>query len=402
MFYLTTKNKEDCYGCGGCQLICPNQFIIMRNDNDGFLYPEKSSNNCGTCNLCESVCPNVNKGKIECKEGQPTAYLGIHKDDKTLQESSSGGVFSGVAQVFCVDNYRVFGAQFGEKLKVEHTYVSQIDQIARFRKSKYVLSDMSDTYKMAKIFLIEGKRVLFTGTPCQVAGLKLYLGKAYENLLCVDVVCHGAPSQKVFDSYIKFLESKHGGRVNSFSFRHKTYSWLKGWNSRNVKYSIGEESFVFSSTEDSYLRGYHRGLFYRPSCYKCKYANPQRISDITMADFWGVDELFPKIDVHKGCSVLISNTEKGQEWMDRLEESMTLEKVELSDVIKRNSQLREPAKKHHKREVFFSNLGKQDFESVVNLCIPKERITIRKIVVKFVPYKMKRIIKRLKKYNKTK
>lgn len=402
MFYLTTKNKEDCYGCGACQLVCPNQSITISNDNEGFLYPERSASNCGNCNYCERVCPNLNKEKIQWKEGQPRAYLGIHKEDKTLQNSSSGGVFSGVAQVFCTDDYRVFGAQFGEGLKVEHTHISHLSQMTKLRKSKYVFSDMGNSYREARDFLEVGMKVLFTGTPCQIAGLKLYLGKAYEHLLSVDVICHGAPSQKVFDSYIKFLESKHKGKVKSFSFRHKTYSWLKGWNSKNVKYSIGKESFIISPTEDPYLRGYHKGLFYRPSCYQCKYANPQRISDITMADFWGVDELFPKIDVHKGCSVLISNTEKGQEWMDRLEESMTLEKVELSDVIKRNSQLREPAKKHHKREVFFSNLGKQDFESVVNLCIPKERITIRKIVVKFVPYKMKRIIKRLKKYNKTK
>lgn len=396
MFYLTTKNKEDCYGCGGCQLVCPNQFIIMCNDHEGFLYPEKSSNNCGTCNLCESVCPNVNKGKIECKKGQLMAYLGIHKDDKTLQESSSGGVFSGVAQAFCVDDYRVFGVQFGEKLKVEHAYVSHVDQITRFRKSKYVFSDMSDTYEMVKAFLIEGKKVLFTGTPCQIAGLRLYLNKEYEKLLCVDFICRGVPSQKTFDLYIDFLREKYQGAVEAFSFRHKTYSWLRGWNSRNVKFTVDGREVVLSSVDDPYLRGYYKSLFYRPSCYQCKYANVERVSDITMADFWGVEKLFPEVEVHRGCSVILANTKKGQEWVAKLEEFMKMEEVKLSDVIKRNSQLREPAKRHTKRDVFFSNFGEHDFETVVNLCVPKETIPFKKDVVKFIPYKVRKIIKQLR------
>lgn len=400
MFFLETKNKEDCYGCGACGLICPCESMIMIEDEEGFAYPQKSEESCKECGCCKKVCPNISKSKITERVYPSKAYLAIHRDEEIVNKSSSGGVFSALTSAFFGGSYKVFGVEFDKDLNVKHSWASDREKMAGYRKSKYVFSDMGNSYEEAKAFLDAGEKVLFTGVPCQIAGLKLYLGKEVENLLCGDVICHGAPSQKVFDWYIKYLENKHKGRVSSFTFRHKTYSWFKGWNSRNVKYSIGEESFIYSSTVDPYLRGYHEGLFYRPSCYTCKYANPVRVSDITMADFWGVDELFPTIDVHKGCSVLLANTKKGQEWVNQLEAFMTIKEVGLRDVIIRNRQLREPAKKHQGREMFFSNLGKKDFKSMVKRCIPKEQITLRKTVVKLMPYKMKKMIKKLR--NKSK
>ena len=396
MFYLDTGDKELCCGCRACETICPKKCITMTEDEEGFYYPLKQDDLCINCGLCESVCPSIHKEKIDhtASETILKAFLAINKDEKTVYKSASGGVFSAVANAYCKDNFVIFGAQFDGQLRVIHSHVHSLDEINKYRKSKYVQSDINDSYKKAEEYLKSGKRVLFTATPCQIAGLRLYLKKEYEHLFCVDLVCHGVPSQKIFDKYIQYIEQKYKEKVTDFTFRHKTIDKQDKWNSRNVKIRISERELIMNSNEDKYLRGFHPGLYYRPSCYKCKYANLKRISDLTMADFWGVEKLFPDKDVHKGISALIVNSVKGNKLLSDLNQIMELNEVDFDYVIQSNAQLNRPAKINPKREQFFDLLNENRFDLAVDRCIPRPSI-IRRIASKVLPTSTKDFIKRL-------
>ena len=377
-------------------MICPTNCIKMVEDTEGFLYPFRNYNFCIDCGLCEEVCPFIQKQKIEHNtQGYlPKAFLALHKDEKVVFHSSSGGVFSAVANAYYNKNYIIFGAQFDENLKVIHSFIQSLEGIEKYRKSKYVQSDINNSYKQAEIFLRKGKRVLFTGTPCQIAGLRLYLRKEYENLFCLDLVCHGVPSQKVFDKYIQYFEIKCKEKVIDFIFRHKTIDKNGQWNSKNVKIVTKNRIFVIDSGKDKFLKGFHQGLFYRPSCYNCKYATPTRVSDFTMADFWGVERLFPEMDVHRGVSVLVVNSNKGEKLLKKIENIMILREVEYNYVIQCNIQLKEPVKLHPMRELFFETIDKNRFDLAVNNCIPQPFI-IKRIMSRLLPPSIKKIIKKI-------
>lgn len=399
MFYLTSLKKEMCCGCRACELICPTKCIRMVEDEETFLYPIKDEALCTNCGLCESVCSFINKKKIINKIDDNTvvpsrAYLAIHKDEDTLYKSASGGAFSAVANSFCQENYAVFGVEFTDEFKVIHSHVDSLSLISKYRKSKYVQSDTNICYSKAKELLEKGVHVLFTGTPCQIAGLKLFLKKDYENLLCVDLVCHGVPSQGIFDRYIDYLVNKYRGGLEAYQFREKIKNKNNQWNSRNVKISINGKTRVLNNIKDKYLRGFHSGLYYRPSCYNCIYANSTRVSDITMADFWRVEQLFPLVDVHKGASALIFNTANGYGFKERIDNYMNLTEVDYDDVIIRNGQLRRPANKHQYRERFFKLLEENDFGTAVDKCMPRF-LFLRRIVGKVLPYKTKEQIKKI-------
>ena len=339
--------------------------------------------------------PLCSKGKnrFYCNGRLTKAYFAVNNSSKTVFNSASGGVFSAITDTYCKGDFIIFGVQFDNKTNVIHSYTDSLDGARKYRKSKYVQSDIGESYKDAERFLKSGKKVLFTGTLCQIAGLRLYLRKEYENLFCLDLVCHGVPNQNIFDIYIRYIENKYKGEVDDFQFRHKTMDKSGKWNSRNVKIKIATKEIIMSSVKDKYLKGYHSGLFYRPSCYNCKYANPNRISDITMADFWGVEKLFQE-DVHKGVSVITVNTKKGQDILNRLTKTMDLREVELEYVIKSNGQLNRPAAKHPKREQFFELLDKVGFASAVDTCIPKPPL-IKQVASKVLPQKVKNAIKKI-------
>ncbi len=394
MFYLETGKKVDCCGCRACEHICPTNSIKMIEDEEGFGYPLRNESLCIQCDLCKKVCPIVNRDEISNsfdKTFQPKAYMAINRDETILDKSASGGVFSAIVESYCKDNFVVFGVEFDEKLHAIHSYSETIEGTDKYRKSKYIQSDINDSYKKVERFLREGKSVLFTGTPCQIAGLRLFLRKDYDNLFCVDLVCHGVPSQKVFNDYKDYLQKKYEGEIRSFTFRHKTHTNSKDWNSRNIKAVINDKTIVMNSQEDVYLKGYHSGLFYRPACYECKYANPNRVSDVTMADFWGVEKLYPNENVHKGVSVLLANTAKGQLLVQKMHKQMKLDKVDINYVIESNAQLNRPAKMHPKRDKFYQLLKTKPFDEVVDLCIPRPSL-VRRIASKILPQGIKEVI----------
>jgi coenzyme F420-reducing hydrogenase beta subunit len=398
LFYLDSKNEEMCCGCKACEQVCPTDCISMIEDKKGFNYPFKNQEKCIECGLCEKVCPFVQKKKIDINfNGLPKAYYAANKNVDTLMASVSGGVFTSVIVTYCKEDFAIFGVQFDDRFKVIHSYSESIEEAKKYRKSKYVQSDINNSFKQAETFLKEGKKALFTGTPCQVAGLRLFLRKEYENLFCLDLVCHGVPSQNIFDKYIKYIEEKYKGKITDFTFRHKVLNKNGKWNSKNIKVKVNNKDIIHKPNEDLYLKGFHGELFYRPSCYNCQYANPDRISDITMADFWGVEKLIPEDDVHKGISVILVNTPKGQEVLKGLTETMNIKEVSLDFVIESNAQLNRPAKKHLKYEEFFKHINSERFDDVVNKCIPKPPL-IKSIASRILPNEVKKVIKKIIKW----
>ena len=354
--YLKNNNKEQCSGCGACANICPKNAIQMVEDNEGFKYPTIDKEKCINCGLCERTCPIIKQLPIV----KPKSYLYISNDEENLLSSTSGGAFSEIAKIFYEkDRTTIYGCTYEKENQVVHVGVNNISDIDQFKKSKYVQSDLKNTYKEIKSLLDKNEKVLFSGTPCQVSGLKSFLKKEYDNLLCVDIVCHGVPSQKLFDYYICNEERKKGEKLKKFTFREKVEN-NKKTNSANVKLEFENGDVVTKpSKESTYMKGFSSRLFYRPSCYNCKFASINRMSDITICDLWGITE----IDIskyNKGISGIIVNTEKGSLIIDKIEGIK--KEISISQVVKTNECYTKPTNYNKNREKFFKNLTKENFD----------------------------------------
>lgn len=299
--------KEQCCCCAACMNICPTQAITIKADVDGFTFPEINKDLCTECGLCNKVCAFQN---IPVKGDDPIAtYAAINKNSNILSASASGGVFGALASLVFDQKGVVFGCAYNDILEPEHISIDNLLDLEKIQGSKYVQSDINTTYTEAKRYLENGRYVLFTGTPCQIAGLKSFLGKDYENLITADLICHGVPSAKFFKGYIKYLEGKLKGRVIDFKFRDKSKGWgLMG----KVIYKKGDkilEKFINPKTSyyyDYFLKGY----IYRENCYECKYACGSREGDFTMGDYWGIEKVHPEIETKNGVSVFLINSKK--------------------------------------------------------------------------------------------
>lgn len=394
MFYLKEQRKENCMGCQACKQACPKNAIDIVEDEEGFLYPEKNSN-CIECGICEKVCPISNK--IENKAVRQEVYAAIYKEEQILQNSSSGGAFTAICNSFCDENYVIFGAEYDKNFKVRHGYINNIKDIENFRKSKYVQSDINDSYIKVREFLNEGKTVLFSGTPCQVVGLKNFLkNKEYENLLCIDIICHGVPSPKVWRKYIEYVESKYNSKIKKINFREKINKDNK-WNSKNIKIELeNNKTIIEDNIKNYYLTGFRKELLFRPSCKICKFANPNRISDITIGDCWGIKNINKELDVHKGVSLIVINTEKGKDILNVLSEYMDLEKLDLEFAIKENAQFREPTKFHKNRNKFYKNIDKSNFDRLIKkYAKDKYKVRIKRNIGKLIPKEIKEKLKKI-------
>ena len=340
---IILKNKKDCCGCEACVQRCPKRCISMHEDEEGFLYPNVNPSLCIDCGLCEKVCPVINQSEIH----KPLkVYAAKNPDEQIRLSSSSGGIFTMLAEQVLNDNGVVFGARFNVNWEVEHGYADTLDGIASFRGSKYVQSRIGDSYLQVEAFLKQGRRVLFSGTPCQVAGLKKYLGnRKYDNLLTVDVVCHGVPSPLVWRKYLGEIIRPKGiaGKKSVFSslnrisvitgisFRDKTLGWKKYGFEIRISASKADENTVLKSgisQEDIYLyepleknlfmKGFLKNLYLRPSCYACASRSGKSGSDITIADYWGIAKYYPRFDDDRGVGLVLINTLRGAEVYSRL------------------------------------------------------------------------------------
>lgn len=325
---ISITQKQDCCGCNACAQICPKQCITMQEDNEGFLYPRVDTENCIDCHLCEKICPVSNHGT----ERKPLkVYAAINKDEEVRKQSSSGGIFTALAEQVIKQGGVVFGARFDERWQVKHDYTETMEGLAAFRGSKYVQSQIGNSYQEAERFLKAGRKVLFSGTPCQIAGLRNYLRKEYDNLLTVDFICHGVPSPMVWRRYLKEEVARQCDRKNSvsehpiheedvlvegISFRDKTMGWKKYSFALTLSTTNGSgDKIQFCScspmTKNEYLRGFMSNVYLRPSCYSCAFKCLKSKSDITLGDFWNIRLYNKHLDDNQGLSLMLLNNSRG-------------------------------------------------------------------------------------------
>lgn len=295
---LTFTDKSQCCGCTACASICPKQCIQMIEDKEGFLYPQINYSVCVDCGLCEQVCPVLHPAQAKEK---PAVFAAVNNNPEVRIQSSSGGIFTLLAEQTIKKDGVVFGACFDKEWNVFHRYTETLEGLSVFRGSKYVQSDMGTSFQDAKRFLDQGREVLFSGTPCQIAGLKNYLRKPYSTLLTVEVACHGVPSSKVWQN---FLSGKRN--ITQISFRFK----CKGWKGYHMMLEYEGHKEVIPFCENPYMSAFLSDLSVRPSCFACPAKINHSQSDVLIADFWGIDQIQPEIDDNKGCSlVMVNNSE---------------------------------------------------------------------------------------------
>lgn len=302
---ISIKDKTECCGCGACKQVCRRNCISMICDNQGFAYPVVDTSLCVDCHLCEKICPVINK--YESKEKPLSCYLSKTKNDRVRTESSSGGIFSEIANEVIKQGGVVFGVQFDQQWQVIYSYTEEFKGIAPYRGSKYVQADTNDCYKKVELFLKSNRLVLFCGTPCYVAGLKHYLQKDYSNLLTIDFVCHSIPSPLVWKLYMQDLEKRNGNSIKRVSFRDKS----NGWSNYSLMLDFGDKKILESHFENLYMRGFSSDIFTRPSCSNCPARNFSSGSDITLADAWAINNYHPEMNDEKGLSHVLVNSQTG-------------------------------------------------------------------------------------------
>ena len=330
---IKISDPSQCCGCTACASICTHDAIMMRPDALGFLYPNVDTNKCVECGLCEKVCAFNENYDISLNLPQPTAYGARHKDMNEVATSRSGAAFIAVSDYILENGGVVYGAGYADHFRVVHKRAETKEQRNEFKGSKYVQSDLSGIFRQVKQDLKEGFTVLFSGTPCQTAGLHSYVGKKLrENLVLMDIVCHGVPSPYIWRDYLAYLEKKHGSEICYVNFRDKDEF---GWGAH-------QESFKFVKTKDTksiFPFKFYQPTWFRHSCGVCKYTNLKRPSDITIGDFWGWQKIDSSINADdKGLSLVLCNTEKGQKLFDIVKEQMIVISAKLESCLQPNLQ----------------------------------------------------------------
>lgn len=325
---------EYCTGCRACEQLCARKAIEMKPNAEGFLEPVVNKTKCINCDLCIKRCPQ--NGEVG-KHGTIETFAVRDKIDKELRHSASGGAFAVVARNVLKNGGYVVGAAYVNHFKVKHIVINQIEDLQQLQSSKYVQSNTEQTYTEVEQLLKIGKQVLYSGTPCQVGGLKSYLHKEYSNLLTIEVICHGVPSPKLFAKYINWLESKMHGKLVSYNFRDKAYGWGLDYMTKTKT-----KTKTKSNVLDPYYTYFLRGNTYRECCYKCKYCTPQRVSDFTIGDYWGIEKEHPEFNSIKGVSCLLINTPKGADYWAQNKDAFFFLKSSFEKVAKINHNLRYP------------------------------------------------------------
>ncbi|MBO5439481.1 MAG: Coenzyme F420 hydrogenase/dehydrogenase, beta subunit C-terminal domain [Clostridia bacterium] len=385
MIYI--ENKEKCSGCHACVDICPKSCISMVSDNEGFLYPKVDESTCIKCGLCVKACPIITP-KERTKSIDGIKAYGAYSNTKEIRRySSSGGLFTEIATYIINNGGVVFGAAFNEDFSVSHKMVDTIEGLSVFRGSKYVQSTIGNTYKEAKELLTEGKLVLFTGTPCQIGGLYSYLGKDYENLITQDIICHGVPSPMVWQKYKEYQENKNNSTINAVQFRNKD----SGWKSYSVVLGFdNDKEYRQKSGNDLYIKSFLTDLCLRPSCYNCSFKGKVRESDITLADFWGIENVIPEMDNDKGISLMLVNSLRGQALFEKIKDNVTYKETDLDEALKYNSAAVESVTKPKNREKFIRTVNNQGFEKASKKYLGVGTISYIKRILRKILRKIKR------------
>lgn len=364
-----------CCGCSACYNVCSQQAISMAFDNEGFLYPVIDEQKCIGCNACARVCP-VKNGALK-QEYTVRAYAAYNKDNIQRMNSSSGGVFPAIAEYILLHNGVVFGAAFDKNYQVVHTKIDSISELYKLQGSKYVQSILGKVFLMVRTELLAKKMVLFSGTPCQIEGLKKFLGKEYSTLYTIDLICHGVPAPKIWE---KYLDEEYGiSNITNISFRNKKHGWGNFDLTIETKNYIQHEASDVSIYKESFLRGFLKELYLRPSCHNCAFKGIDHASDITLGDLWGSKEICPQfIKDDKGISVVFIQSCKGEFLINQLDSKLIFNEVSVNEAINHNLAMVQSEIPHPDRELFFKELNSDNRSSIKKLIEKHIGPTLRK------------------------
>lgn len=365
---IKIQNKKDCCGCSACKNICPKKCISMVEDQEGFSYPKIDIKSCINCKMCEHACPIINKKSKDFANKVIESYAIFNKNESTRKNSSSGGLFPLFAEKILDLNGIIIGAAFDDNFVVRHVAIENKTELYKLQSSKYVQSNPQNIFQITKTYLDDGRTVLYSGTACQIAGLKSFLRKDYENLYTIDVLCHGVPSPMILQKYLDYRREKaNDDKISSVSFRDKS----TGWKSYNTKIEFEHSTYLDKQVNDPYMKLFLGEAILRPSCHDCKFKDMNRDSDITLGDAWGINKIFPKMDDDKGTSVMFIHSEKGRKLAESILEDTTYIKSDLDTLLPPTADSRKSVKPHKNRDKVFALLiESNDFDKALKLIKP--------------------------------
>jgi hypothetical protein len=390
--FIKILNKKDCTGCRACEQICPVKAISMKEDDEGFITP------CIKCGLCKKTCGQIdrfyNKNNLEERK-----FLGVRPKEKEIaKNSTSGGIAYLISKMVIEENGIVFGSAYDENLMPYQKYVKDKKELQQLRGSKYVTSDTKKTFSQVKEFLEEGKKILYIGVPCQIGGLKKFLKKDYENLYTIDIICHGVPSQKIFKKYLENEEKKLREKIISYTARSKSkVAWGMGYCAEiKTKNKIKYKKADF----DPYYTAFLKGKVNRECCYECKYANLDRIGDITLGDLWGIEQFDYDFYDKNGVSLAIVNTIKGEKIFNKVKNLVEYRQYNEQQVTKFNGNLKHPTTRPQNREIIYKQLDEMSFEEYSKKYLAnknKLKYVLKDIMPKQIKVLYKKYFKQVKK-----
>ena len=358
---INIQNKVDCCGCNACGDVCAHKAITFKSDNEGFWYPEVDMEKCINCGLCEKVCPIINVKDLKKNDYQePICYAAEHKNIEVVFDSTSGGLFSALAEIMYRSKGYVGGAIFNEDFSVRHYISNDKEDLPKLRSSKYLQSNLEGFYTEVKRLVIAGEQVLVCGTPCQMAALRAYLRKDYDNLIIADFICRGINSPKVWRKYLDSFKDRYGSPVVYAKAKSKEY----GWRNLTQKVILADGRHMYETVKNNnFTKGYlSTNAFCRPSCYDCKFKGFPRMADITLADFWGIQKIDKSWDKNLGTSLVMINSRKGETFFERAKNRAHVKQLDISGIMESNPALVQslpPSKVDRTR--FFEDLDKMTF-----------------------------------------
>lgn len=371
MISITDKSK--CCGCCACVDACAHKAISLQTDIEGFWYPVVNKAQCVECGLCEKACPELNITELKKNDYPKPAktIAAIHRNMKIRWDSTSGGAFTALADAMYRQGGYVSGAIYNDDFSVRNFISNNPEDLVKIRSSKYLQSKAEGVYAEIRSLLRKGEKVLACGTPCQMAALRSFLRKDYENLIIVDFICRGVNSPKVYRKYLDSLERKYGGKVVYVKAKNKELGWRN--LTRKVVFDNGEVYYGVRM-EDDFRRGYHTNVFCRPSCYTCQYKGFPRIADITIADFWGIEKVDKNLDNNIGTSMILLNSQKGEKYFELVKDDLEYKEAKFESILAGNGALSSPLSAPKiNREQFFNDLDVENFEWVTEKYFPLKK-----------------------------
>ena len=392
---INIVNKVECCGCEACYNVCPKNCIEMKSDEEGFLYPRVNQDTCINCGLCEKVCPIINHVPREKNDNQE-AYIMQHNDDEICRQSTAGGAFTGIASYVIEKGGIVFGVEMTEDYKVRHTSAETIEELEKFRNSKYVQSRIGTVFQQVKRELSKGRMVCFSGTPCQVEGLRHFLGKDYDNLILVDVVCRAVPSPGVWEKYIKY-EVEQKGEMSSVRFRDKTlgyqYSTMELKSKDGKTYRGGIES-------QPWLRMFFSGMIIRPSCTDCKFRSRYRNSDFTIWDCFPSYKFDKSFNERKGTTRVLVHSEKGRVILEEIKKDYYVSEINADYAVSGVAEMVASPQCNERKNEFFDYYSLIPFNEILNIFFPSTvKVQVKRLLRRILNFLrldvlVKKILKR--------